>query len=782
MADGSSKTVIYNKAGFRETSIDEDGVERGYEYDSEFGRLYRIYDAQDNYMEFVYDDQGNLEQKTKHDPTGQRFSYKRWRYDGPDIPGKLWQQINFNDSYTQYRYDDNGNLKSKTDPENRTTAYAYDAFNRLKTVTQTFQTPGDTTTSFRYDIQGNLVSVTDAEGHTTRYTYDGMGRLVIAASPDTGITGYAYDEAGNLIQKTDANSITTKYFFDQLNRLTAIRFPNSTEDITYSYDEGDNGIGHLTGMVDPSGSTTFGYDKRGRLVKKISFIKGYEYELTRQLSAGNRLELITYPFSKHTQGGSMLGTRETRYFRDANSGKIKKITTNRNSHKYTLFSDIIYDPFGRPSKMVTKYGGNVSNTSGGCGCIIRSNANYPMHQEFTYYDDRNLESITSTGNPFFNQYFTYDPLGRLENVNNHFKELIYSYDYDRVGNRLNRSIDGQTQTYTYYPNTNRLESVTGETTSHFAYDNNGNTTQIDNTGFGYTQNNRLANVSVNNSIFAEYIYNGLGQRVIKKIGDNTTIFLYDFNGKLIGESDPDRFIKTEYIYFLGTPVGTPVLMSKKTGGLVWEAEYKPFGEAEVGEEWDVVNNFRFPGQYFDEETGLHYNWHRYYDPKTGRYLTPDPIGLVGGINLYAYAQNNPVNLIDPYGLVAGEEALVLAALAGEAAGVAVLSGAIVAGTGAGTYYLTSIAIEDTWFEKGFGYWLYDFTHRKPDPYDIEKSKRKYRESRQPIDLKYGGQCEEEPPPEDECERLSKFIESKEFRKLHWIKQFITIQMYTWGCI
>jgi RHS repeat-associated protein len=168
-------------------------------------------------------------------------------------------------------------------------------------------------------------------------------------------------------------------------------------------------------------------------------------------------------------------------------------------------------------------------------------------------------------------------------------------------------------------------------------------------------------VSVDGSIFAEYIYNGLGQRVIKKVGDNTTIFLYDFNGKLIGESDPERFIKTEYIYFLGYPIamadvesneiyyfynnylGTPVLMSKKNGSLVWEAEYKPFGEAKVGEDREVVNNFRFPGQYFDAETGLHYNYHRYYDPKTGRYLTPDPSHAI-----------QPTGIGIPYNLYSGK--------------------------------------------------------------------------------------------------------------------------------
>ncbi len=74
----------------------------------------------------------------------------------------------------------------------------------------------------------------------------------------------------------------------------------------------------------------------------------------------------------------------------------------------------------------------------------------------------------------------------------------------------------------------------------------------------------------------------------------------------------------------------------------------PFGEARIITR-TVMNNFRLPGQYYDAETGLHYNWHRYYDPATGRYLTPDSAGLAGGTNLYPYALNNPANFIDPDG-------------------------------------------------------------------------------------------------------------------------------------
>jgi RHS repeat-associated protein len=103
-------------------------------------------------------------------------------------------------------------------------------------------------------------------------------------------------------------------------------------------------------------------------------------------------------------------------------------------------------------------------------------------------------------------------------------------------------------------------------------------------------------------------------------------------------------------YYLNDQLGTPQLMVDSTGTVVWEARYKPFGEAQVHSSSTVVNNFRFPGQYYDQETGLHYNWHRYYDPRLGRYLTADPIGLGGGINLSAYCRANPLLWNDPYGL------------------------------------------------------------------------------------------------------------------------------------
>jgi RHS repeat-associated protein len=88
-------------------------------------------------------------------------------------------------------------------------------------------------------------------------------------------------------------------------------------------------------------------------------------------------------------------------------------------------------------------------------------------------------------------------------------------------------------------------------------------------------------------------------------------------------------------YYHNDHFGTPQVLTDGNGGIAWKAAYTPFGEA-VASIQTVQNSFRFPGQYYDQETGLHYNYFRYYNPKTGRYITPDPIGLEGGINLFAY--------------------------------------------------------------------------------------------------------------------------------------------------
>jgi len=107
--------------------------------------------------------------------------------------------------------------------------------------------------------------------------------------------------------------------------------------------------------------------------------------------------------------------------------------------------------------------------------------------------------------------------------------------------------------------------------------------------------------------------------------------------------------QAETYYFHNDHLGTPQALTDKDQNVVWEANYTPFGEANITKE-DVEMNLRLPGQYFDQETGLHYNYFRSYDPNTGRYLQSDPIGLIAGPNTYAYADQNPIINLDLYGL------------------------------------------------------------------------------------------------------------------------------------
>ena len=134
-------------------------------------------------------------------------------------------------------------------------------------------------------------------------------------------------------------------------------------------------------------------------------------------------------------------------------------------------------------------------------------------------------------------------------------------------------------------------------------------------------------------------------------------------------------MRPKVCYYLNNYLGTPQIITDENGIVVWEATYKPFGGADVNPYSNVVNNFRLPGQYFDHETGLHYNYFMDYHPGIGRYVEPDPIGLGGGINMYAYCMNDPVNMVDPSGqfgfagvIIGGASGFVAGFVAGAQAG------------------------------------------------------------------------------------------------------------------
>ena len=166
---------------------------------------------------------------------------------------------------------------------------------------------------------------------------------------------------------------------------------------------------------------------------------------------------------------------------------------------------------------------------------------------------------------------------------------------------------------------------------------------------------------------SEYYYDPFGRRLWKDVDGVRIYFLYSNEG-LIGEYDSSGseiktygyapnslwttnplFQKTEgvYYWYQNNHLGTPQKLISTSGRAVWSAVYDSFGNVQIGAE-EITNNLRFPGHYYDGETGLHYNLNRYYDPNTGRYLKTDPFRA--GLNLYAYVFNNPLSWIDPLGL------------------------------------------------------------------------------------------------------------------------------------
>jgi RHS repeat-associated protein len=221
-------------------------------------------------------------------------------------------------------------------------------------------------------------------------------------------------------------------------------------------------------------------------------------------------------------------------------------------------------------------------------------------------------------------------------------------------------------TYSYQRGSNKLTNINAATPINFGYDPNGNITSENTRTLVCDLSNQLIQVWNGGTQIAAYTYNGVGQRMMKVTQTGTRIFHYDLSGHLIAETNQSGQVLGEYIYlggqllamirpgevayyFHNDHLGTPQVLTNDSQSIAWKAAYTPFGEA-VASIQTVENPFRFPGQYYDQETGLHYNYFRYYNPQTGRYLTPDPIGLEGGINLFSYVKGNPVNKIDRLGL------------------------------------------------------------------------------------------------------------------------------------
>lgn len=657
-------TYAYDTAGNLTKLTRPDGSSLSYGYDLAH-RLTRVTDGLGNHRDLALDLSGNVTAEQIFDAAGATLRTRTHTYDAAN---RLVQDIGAAGQTTAYVRDGDGNATKSTDALGNTTLYGYDGLNRITRVTA----PDGGVTTMAYNPDSSIASVTDPRGNTTLYGYDGLGNPTTEQSPDRGAITRTFDAAGNVLTSTDGRGLTTTYTYDALNRLTRQQFSDGTS-ITSNYDENTTdsaGIGRLTSMVDASGTTTFDHDQRGHVIRKKQTIGSVTLTTT-----------YTYdPQTGHLITAVLPSGAAVAYGYNAQSGLPEAIAVNGQA----LIGGIEYQPFSNQAKLWSEGDGSANlyylretDQDGNITKVVfgdTSDSHGWGGQRYLYtYDDTN-RLVRSENNDDQDLIVGYDAASRVTDYTTYVPSWEYAqYTYDLNGNRT-QAVGSKfgTQTLAIDPSSNRLQAVSGSATSNVQYDAGGNLTRDPSYQYSMDARNKLARVS-GGGVNVRYAYNGLGERVKKEGSSGTTLFVqdgyqvmgeYTATGTAVQETVyldglPVGVIKPSGLYYVNPdPLGSPLAITNTAGTLVWSWEHTPFGETLPNENPKGAGNFtynlRFPGQYFDSETGAHYNNTRTYLPNRGFYQQPDPIGLAGGINPYVYVGGNPANLVDVLGLCAGD--------------------------------------------------------------------------------------------------------------------------------
>lgn len=640
---GNELKYEYNKYGLPSVIINEMGFEKRLHW-NEKAQLIRESDFQEQETKYQYDINGNVIAIQEPDGAVTQYQYSP--------TGKVIAARLPNGKQIHITYNQSDNITSYTDTAGRTTKYEYE---QLSQVTKRID-PAGQVFEYLYDSERNLTGLKNEKNELYQLHYDLNENLIKEVGFDGRVQNYEYNPAGFLVTHfegtvvdekapgadedgeadTESKPIKTEFERDSLGRLLAVKTSDGSDN-TFAYDE----FGRLVAADNEAIKLAFSYDELGQLASETQG----EHETKHQYNpVGDRVATILpdgkqldYQYGVNGDFASIsIGDRIiTRIWRDQVGREVAR-------QQGLLESAFHYDQMGRLSSH------KIAN---------KANKAQVINRDYGYDSAGNLALIKDMTKGEIN--FKYDAMNRLTYAKGIINE---TFSHDPASNIISQV--GQNI------NIDKGNRLLAHGHRKFNYDQRGNLVEekLGNDGsqatkFHYNSQNQLVKVEKSGQQI-EYKYDALGRRISKtdKFGESTFLWNQDVllqeNRNKIQKTyiyepnsfKPLAFLQDEKVYYYHLDhLGTPQEITSDEGEVVWSARYKAYGNVAQKDVELVENNLRFQGQYYDEETGLHYNRHRYYDPTYGRFINQDPIGLAGGDNNYQYA-SNPVSWIDPLGL------------------------------------------------------------------------------------------------------------------------------------
>ncbi|MER8068830.1 putative T7SS-secreted protein [Streptomyces sp. NPDC094034] len=632
---GAVTTVRCDRAGLPMEVTDPLGGTTRFQRDA-FGRPVRITDALGSVTAFEWTADGRLARRTGPDGAAES-----WTYDGE---GNCLTHTDSLGRTTRYEYTHFDLLAARTGPDGARYEFGHDAELRLTTVTN----PQGLTWSYAYDAAGRVIAETDFDERTLRYDLDSLGRVSSRTTPLGEVIRYERDLSGRVIRKDAAGRITN-YSYDQSGHLIHAAGPDS--ELIYQYDR----RGQIKTELSDGRATTHAYDALGRRTRRVT---PTGQVTTCAYDAAGRL-------ARQTSGG-----HDVRFDRDATGREL----TRRFGEILTFTT--AWDAAGRVT------GQEISS----CGRSLNRRA-------YTYRADGNLTGIDDELSG--SRRFDLDAADRVTSVR--ADGWSETYAYDEAGNQTTASwpafMPGQEA---IGPRTYTGTRITRAGNVRYEHDAAGRivlrqktrlSRRPDTWRYEWDAEDRLTAVTTPDGTRWRYVYDPLGRRTAKRrlAPDGTTVVeqvTFTWDGATLCEqtttspglphpvvltwdhsglrplaqteritaadaSQPE--IDRRFLAIVTDLVGAPTELVDESGDIVWRTRTALWGTTTWSRTSTAYTPLRFPGQYFDPETGLHYNYFRHYDPETARYLTPDPLGLAPAPNPAAYV-HNPHTSADPLGL------------------------------------------------------------------------------------------------------------------------------------